>query len=395
MSAKIAAKRGGSICALRPRGADGTDYSHRLCRACGNAKAKEVSSPCSLMMLARQPNLVVEFATSKRTERARIAFHALKDTLASSCQATQVVEVEQDRAGNDGRARVSLKQPRPVSASKKGLSRELSAAEIERRRKISEAKRRNWQNPEYKCKMSATLRGKASEAMTLKWQCEDYSLRVSEGRKGITAWNKGKRLTSEHKKNVSEAKKGSRHSKDTREKMSRSQKRRYAAARVLQAVDKVVQTTNPTAESSVEDKLKNGLMKQYKGMLHAYRTVEAEIKPWVEQFERENGRKPKLSDIRATNISWLIEKYKKYIFARQQLLLQIPSIRFQLDHPKVDQKAGQPRYALMQKDKVPRRRESDKTQEWSSRMDKIASNTTNPRVREAVRLAIDYKKASV
>jgi len=66
-----------------------------------------------------------------------------------------------------------------------------------------------------------------------------------------------------------------------------------------------------------------------------------------------------------------------------------------LDHPKVDQKAGQPRYALMQKDKVPRRRESDKTQEWSSRMDKIASNTTNPRVREAVRLAIDYKKASV
>jgi len=70
-------------------------------------------------------------------------------------------------------------------------------------------------------------------------------------------------------------------------------------------------------------------MKGIKGTLHEFREVESEVKPWVSQFLSEHGRKPTLSDVQATNIDWLIQKYKKYNLMKQQLLLQIPGIREQ------------------------------------------------------------------
>jgi hypothetical protein len=258
---------------------------------------------------------------------------------------------------------------------KGGLVGGLPLAEVSRRRKISEAMKKKWNDPSYKTKMASSQRGKASKAMTEKWKCEAYASKVSKGRSGIEPWNKGRKLSENHKKRIKQAKTGTSHSEGTKEKMSRSQKKRYAAARVLQSMDMLAQqqhkalnnanapgttasaramnnvasasamAASPQAplvgtshsskkQSAGMDHQRSSLLNRYKSILHDFRLVESEIKPWVTEFNSEHGRKPTTMDVEATKMDWLIQKYKKYNLMKRQLILQIPGIKSVTNPPK-------------------------------------------------------------
>jgi len=196
----------------------------------------------------------------------------------------------------------------------------------------------------------AKRRRRISEAMKKRWKDDaSYASKVSKGRSGIEPWNKGKRLSEGHKERIRESRRGSSHSKDTREKMSRSQRRRHTAARVLQSVDKIVQAQEATRKAGPPppsvaslaptttsggggeaDHQKKAMVARYKTMLHDFRILEKEIEPWVSQFLSEHGRKPNLSDVRATKMDWLIQKYNTYNLMKQQLMVRIPGIRGQM-----------------------------------------------------------------
>ena len=200
-----------------------------------------------------------------------------------------------------------------------------SEAEALRRRRISEAMKRRWRND------------------------EGYKAKVSKGRSGIEPWNKGKRLSEKHKQGISSSRRGRTHTRETREKMSRSHRRRHTAARVLQSVDKIVQAQEATRaqeagptpppkprgrgagkDATNPDHQKRAMVSRYKGMLHDFRVLEGEIEPWVSQFSKEHGRKPSMKDVTATKMDWLIQKYRTYNLMKQQLMAQIPGIRGQV-----------------------------------------------------------------
>ena len=329
------------------------------------------------------------------------------------------------------------------SSSSSSSSSSVSAAEVERRRKISEAKKKNWKNPEYRTRVSRAIRGKASAAMTEKWKCETYAAKVSEGRKGTAPWNKGKRLSQEHKAKIRSAKRGSSHTKVTREKMSRSQRRRYTAARVLQSVDEIIEQQTGGGAFGGDDDSSNGsngnsrngnksltahmdtkdqrfnMVRRYKDLLHDFRVLEGEIKPWVSQFLSEHGRKPNLSDVQATNIDWLIRKYKKYNLMKQQLLVQIPGIRGQVEKSPKDKMTDADRnnaaklsafFSAVSNSKAKRqkRKGENAATVWSasspppfkrgeveervSKLESMASETNNERVKAALRNVGKYRQ---
>ena len=65
----------------------------------------------------------------------------------------------------------------------------------------------------------------------------------------------------------------------------------------------------------------------YKDMLREYRRLQSELSPWMQTFEKKNGRQPLLLDAEATQIAWLTTTFKQYLLMRSKLFKDIPSMK--------------------------------------------------------------------
>ena len=65
----------------------------------------------------------------------------------------------------------------------------------------------------------------------------------------------------------------------------------------------------------------------YKTLLRDYRRLQSELSPWMQAFEVQNGRKPRLADVETTQITWLVSTFKHYLLLRDKLLRDIPYLR--------------------------------------------------------------------
>ncbi len=92
--------------------------------------------------------------------------------------------------------------------------------------------------------------------------------------------------------------------------------------RPLKATTSGMRSTTSTPTSS-----KTQLLEAYKMQLREYKALLEELGPWVRAFEQQSGRKPKLHDVEATRIPWLLEKYKKYVVLRERVMLDTTGLR--------------------------------------------------------------------
>lgn len=82
----------------------------------------------------------------------------------------------------------------------------------ETRKKMSEAQKKRWENPEERKKISIGNKGRTHS---------------EEARKKMSVKQKGKIVSEESRRNISEGQKGKTKSEETRRKMSIAQKKRY------------------------------------------------------------------------------------------------------------------------------------------------------------------------
>lgn len=236
-------------------------------------------------------------------------------------------------------------------------------------------------------KMSPATREKISAALKARWSDDpEYKKAVIAGNTGRTAWNKGKQLSEEHRHNqslaltgrkvtkafrkkmsdiasqrpppseaarvaMSDAKKGKPLSEEHKAEISAGQKRRVAAARVLQAVEAVYLAETATSNKMLPEgglpvagrkpaggngaggkrPNKTQVVAAFKAELREYRSLQQELLPWTDAFFEKNGCRPGLKDVQATGIVWLIERYKRYILLRERLKNDTQQLRTKLD----------------------------------------------------------------
>lgn len=221
---------------------------------------------------------------------------------------------------------------RKISASLKGRvpwNKGLSMSDVTRER-MRQSKLGTAHSLKTKRKMSMSHTGKSHSAETMK--------RLSQRLSGIPK-------SSEHKRKISIA-----------------QKKRHATNRALSAIEKAHKLAgtiygqehsppptrlNPYFSQSInrkkysrEKKTRaevhlgasedlNGVqvLKMYKALLRDYRRLQSELSPWMQAFEAKNGEKPRLRDVEATQITWLVSNFKNYLLLRDKLLRDIPFLR--------------------------------------------------------------------
>lgn len=223
------------------------------------------------------------------------------------------------------------------------------------------------------------IRTKVSEGMRRKWKDPEYRNAVSSSLQGREAWNKGKSLSDETRRKMSEAKLNHVVSKDTRRKMSESHKgktldpksaalvseklkgvpkseehkskiaaamrKRHAAIRVLNAVESVydqessdevdsstLSNISKRQISSVRRQATSQILGEFKAELREYRSLQDELSPWSEAFVNRHGRKPTMSDVERTGITWLVSRYKRYVLLRERLFTETHLLRRKLDN---------------------------------------------------------------
>lgn len=66
---------------------------------------------------------------------------------------------------------------------------------------------------------------------------------------------------------------------------------------------------------------------QFKDDLRRFRLVREEVEAWSDGFKIEHQRRPTMSDIRRSQIPWLIEKFEEYSMLRRNLLTNAPNLR--------------------------------------------------------------------
>lgn len=239
-------------------------------------------------------------------------------------------------------------------------------------------------------KASEVTKLKISCAQKLRWNRNpELRQQVSEKLKGKVPWNKGRTLSAETRQKMREAKLNRTVGKAVRRKMSKShagkthtqatvavlsnkltgkpkslehrlsiaasQRRRYAAGRVLHAVEAVHRESvtegklgtpqlPPSAASYANCKeqrvgsraVRSQLLETYKVELREYRALQEELAHWTKAFEQQHGRKPRLRDVELTNIDWLLEKYRKYMVLRERVLSDTQGLRSMLGAARPD-----------------------------------------------------------
>ena len=309
--------------------------------------------------------------------------------------------------------------------------------------------------------VSDEVKVKLSERMKEKWQDPEYRNAVSTSLQGREAWNKGKTLSPETRQKMSEAKMNHPVSKETRRKMSEARKgkpldpkaaaivseklkgvpkseehreniaaamrKRHAAIRVLNAVESVYESTGKNSTetniSTIGKRQINSAYKQatsqvlgeFKAELREYRALQEELSPWTDAYVNRHGKKPSMSDVERTGISWLVTRYKRYVLLRERLFTQTHLLRRKLDHASQDPVKGgadfhekqnanrksineiaghASRLQAAAKYKVDKALKStvDDSGNDSKPHQIDAGTKTSPRVREALQSAMDYRK---
>lgn len=309
-------------------------------------------------------------------------------------------------------------------------------------------------------KLNEAHKAKIGQALKDKWKEETHRERVSQALRGNVPWNKGKHMDQETKDKMRQAKLGTVATPnarrkiaqahlgrevcwETRERISQAlqgiqktdahkrkiattQRKRAAATRVLRAVEGVSrgETTEAGSSSSFrsngkltskQKKSKAEILRVYKFQLSEYRALKEELEPWATAFLEKYGRKPRLSDVEDTRISWLIHKFKQYMVLKNNLLTTLPSLRNELDGSEEAQegmedkqqrhaeanRTGEGRWAqaIVAAHGYSEQKKKDQNKENENNPDSkahITSKTllsaTNPRGVQAVNAAIEYRR---
>jgi len=309
-------------------------------------------------------------------------------------------------------------------------------------------------------KLNEAHKAKIGQALKDKWKEETHRERVSQALRGNVPWNKGKHMDQETKDKMRQAKLGTVATPnarrkiaqahlgrevrwETRERISQAlqgtqktdahkrkiattQRKRAAATRVLRAVEGVSrgETTEAGSSSSFrssgkltskQKKSKAEILRVYKFQLSEYRALKEELEPWATAFLEKYDRKPRLSDVEDTRISWLIHKFKQYMVLKNNLLTTLPSLRNELDGSEEAQegmedkqqrhaeanRTGEGRWAqaIVAAHGYSEQKKKDQNKENENNSDSkahITSKTllsaTNPRGVQAVNAAIEYRR---
>lgn len=183
----------------------------------------------------------------------------------------------------------------------------------------------------------------------------------------VPPWNKGKKLSAEHRAKISAAMTGRQVRASTRRKLSELHTGRAksdATRRKLAAVKKAplseeskarisnTKKENQLATRRIVEALKMEAVSRaragvgggrlggmvgasaaasFEQRLKAYRDVKEELRPWSNKFQEEHGRLPGLKDVEATQIPWLVSTYKSFMLLRLQLYQELQELREKLE----------------------------------------------------------------
>lgn len=78
------------------------------------------------------------------------------------------------------------------------------------------------------------------------------------------------------------------------------------------------------------------VLNAHKSQLREYRDLQAELSPWMNAFTERHGKRPTLVDVEATQITWLIDRFKDYTVLREKLLVDIPVLRSKIASAQTD-----------------------------------------------------------
>ena len=228
--------------------------------------------------------------------------------------------------------------------------------------------------------MPESTRAKISASQERTWRDAEVRRRRVEAMQGASAWNRGVPASDDARRRMSEAHTGLRHSKETRRSISKAQqghqvrpetaallsarlaglakpaehrariaatqRRRHAAARVLQAVEAVYVRTGEEAGAAGGSRAvaaaaaamppprgaggQPAAVAAFRAQLREYRALQEELSPWTKAFVGKHGRKPTLVDVQRTGIPWLVGKYKQYVLLRDRLFSDSSLLRSKL-----------------------------------------------------------------
>jgi hypothetical protein len=224
--------------------------------------------------------------------------------------------------------------------------------------------------------MPEAARMKLSELQKKRWQDPQFRATVTNSMKGKVAWNKGRPTSEETKEKMRLAKLNRPHSRATRQKMSLAregkplspkaaalvslkltgkpkseehkaaiaagQRRRFAAVRVLKAVEAVYESsaadgtggggggTVPRGTAAMKRERSQAL-NAFKAELREYRALQEELSPWTNAFQERHGRKPTTIDVQNTGIGWLISRFKQYILLRERIFNESTVLRSRIE----------------------------------------------------------------
>jgi DNA-directed RNA polymerase subunit F len=220
--------------------------------------------------------------------------------------------------------------------------------------KVSRSMKEKWTDPEYRQAVEGSLRGRKAWNKGIS-PSEETRRKMSEAkrnhsvsrdtRRKMSEAHKGKTLEPSTCRKVSDKLKGVPKTRDHREKIAASMRKRHAAIRVLNAVESVYDRESNDDESSlplgnVGKRQGNSAKRQataqvlgeFKAELREYRALQDELSPWNDAFINRHGRKPSMSDVERTGISWLVTRYKRYVLLRERLFSQTHLLRRKLDN---------------------------------------------------------------
>lgn len=314
--------------------------------------------------------------------------------------------------------------------------------------KLSASMKERWKDPEYRESVSAAMQGKPAwnkgkhlsmETREKMRQAKLNHTVSKETRQKMSEARKGKSLDPEAASLVSQKLKGVPKSEEHKENIASAMRKRHAAIRVLTAVESVYENTEAGARDSVaavgkrqiysaKKQATSQVLSEFKAELREYRALQDELSPWTQAFVNRHDRKPSMADVERTGISWLVTRYKRYVLLRERLFHQTSILRKKIgteettsalgaregktnasinkinaNGPTVEelsqnvsrlQVAAQYKFqkALQEKSKESIHKNDNAASDEDLELHLSASTNAAPRVKEALKAAMEYRK---
>ena len=214
--------------------------------------------------------------------------------------------------------------------------------------KISDAQKKRWQDPQFRANVTAAMKGKpawnkgrtVSDETREKMRLAKLNRSLSKvTRDKMSAARQGKSLSPEAAALVSAKLTGRPKSEEHKAAIAATQRRRYAAVRVLKAVEAVYSQggsgdangASPPRGVAAMKRERSQALNAFKSELREYRSLQEELSPWTKAFLERHGRKPTTVDVQNTGITWLISRYKQYIYLRERIFTETSVLRSRLE----------------------------------------------------------------